>query len=95
MVTCIFVNLSTSDLDRSKTFFEALGWHINPVFTDENAACIVIEENLYLMVLSRDFFATFTDKLIADPRTSVMTQTARTETAGPNVGPAATFAVQV
>ncbi|WP_199182655.1 hypothetical protein [Cryobacterium sp. N19] len=95
MVTCIFVNLSTSDLDRSKTFFEALGWHINPVFTDENVACIVIEENLYLMVLTRDFFATFTDKPIADPRTSVMTQTARTETAGPNVGPAATFAVQV
>ena len=76
MVTSIFVNLPTSDLERSKAFFEGLGWTVNPAFTDENAACIVIEENLYLMVLTRDFFATFTDKPIADPRTSVMTQTA-------------------
>lgn len=76
MVTSIFVNLPTSDLDRSKGFFEALGWSINPLFTDENAACIVIEENLFLMVLTRDFFATFTDKPIADPSTSMMTQTA-------------------
>ena len=67
MVTSIFVNLPTTDLERSKAFFEALGWTINPLFTDENAACVVIEENLYLMVLTRDFFATFTDKPIADP----------------------------
>ena len=76
MVTSIFVNLPTSDLERSKAFFEGLGWTINPAFTDENAACIVIEENVYLMVLTRDFFATFTDKPIADPGTSMMTQTA-------------------
>ncbi|SEN80670.1 glyoxalase [Cryobacterium sp. TMT1-3] len=76
MVTSIFVNLPTIDLDRSKAFFTALGWSINPLFTDENAACIVIEENLYLMVLTRDFFATFTDKPIADPSTTVLTQTA-------------------
>ncbi|WP_104128556.1 VOC family protein [Cryobacterium sp. Y57] len=76
MVTSIFVNLPTSDLDRSKAFFTGLGWTINPLFTDENAACIVIEKNLYLMVLTRDFFATFTDKPIADPGTTVLTQTA-------------------
>ncbi|WP_104134671.1 VOC family protein [Cryobacterium sp. Y62] len=76
MVTSIFVNLPTSDLERSKAFFEGLGWTINPAFTDENAACIVIDDNLYLMVLTRDFFATFTDKPIADPSTSMMTQTA-------------------
>ncbi|WP_104081712.1 VOC family protein [Cryobacterium sp. Y11] len=78
MVTRIFVNLPTSDLERSKAFFTGLGWTVNPAFTDENAACIVIEEHLYLMVLTRDFFATFTDKPIADPRTAVMTQTAFT-----------------
>ncbi|WP_026555162.1 VOC family protein [Arthrobacter sp. 35W] len=69
MPTSIFVNLPTEDLDRSKAFYTALGWSINPLFTDENAACVVIEENIYLMVLTREFFATFTDKSVTDPRT--------------------------
>ncbi|WP_166878599.1 VOC family protein [Salinibacterium sp. ZJ450] len=76
MATDIFVNLPTSDLDRSKAFFEGLGWKINPLFTDENAACVVIDEHVYLMVLTRDFFSTFTDKPIADPSTSLQVETA-------------------
>jgi len=76
MVTSIFVNLPTSDLDRSKAFYEAIGWKINPLFTDENAACVIIDDNSFLMVLTRDFYATFTDKPIVDPKTSVQTQVA-------------------
>lgn len=76
MSTNIFVNLPTSDLPRSTAFFSAIGWSINPVFTDENAACVVIDENVFLMILTRDFFATFTDKPIVDPRTAVQVETA-------------------
>lgn len=78
MATSIFVNLPTTDLDRAKAFYAGLGWRIDPKFTDENAASVQIDENLYLMVLSRDFFATFTDKPIADPSTSVQVEVALT-----------------
>ncbi|MEI5583611.1 MULTISPECIES: VOC family protein [unclassified Agromyces] len=67
--TNIFVNFPTTDLDRSKAFYEALGYSINPNFTDENAACVVLDENLYFMVLTREFLGTFTDKEIVDPKT--------------------------
>lgn len=76
MATQIFVNLPTGDLERSKAFYTGIGWSINPLFTDENAACVVIDENLYLMILTREFFATFTDKPIVDPRTSLQVETA-------------------
>ncbi|WP_454778237.1 VOC family protein [Georgenia muralis] len=76
MATELFVNLPTTDLERAKAFYTGLGWRINENFTDENAACVVIDEHLYLMVLTRDFFATFTDKPIADPRTSLQVETA-------------------
>ena len=76
MVTRLFLSIPTSDLDRSKVFFEAIGWRVNPLFTDENAACIVIDENLFLMVLTREFMATFTDKPIVDPKTAAQIQVA-------------------
>ncbi|MRG59486.1 glyoxalase [Agromyces sp. CFH 90414] len=69
MSSSIFVNLTTTDLERAKAFYEALGWSINPQFTDENAACVVIDEHLYFMVLTREYFATFTDKQVVDPKT--------------------------
>lgn len=75
MSTEIFVNLTTTDLPRAKKFFEGLGWSINPNFTDDNAACVVIDEHIYLMVLVREFFATFTSKPLSDPRTFAQTQT--------------------
>ena len=67
--TSIFVNIPTTDLDRAKAFYEALGFSINPNFTDENAACVVLSDTIYFMVLTRDYLATFTDKQITDPRT--------------------------
>ena len=69
MTTSIFVNLPTTDLDRAKAFYEALGFSINPAFTDENAACVVLGDNIYFMVLTREYLGTFTDKQIIDPKT--------------------------
>ena len=66
----IFVNLPTTDLDASKAFYVALGAEINPLFTDENAAGIVWDENTIFMMLTHDHFSQFTDKPIADARNS-------------------------
>ncbi|MEF3402525.1 VOC family protein [Agromyces sp. CCNWLW203] len=76
--TSIFVNLPTTDLERSKSFYEALGFSINPNFTDENAACVVLDENIYFMVLTREYLGTFTDKQIIDPKTHAQTSIAFT-----------------
>jgi len=67
-MTSIFVNIPTNDLERSMAFYRALGCDINPNFTDENAACIVWSEDIFFMVLKREFFATFTTKPIGEPK---------------------------
>lgn len=76
MPTQVFINLPTSDLDRSKAFFEGLGWRIEPNFTDQNAACVVVDEGIFLMILTKHFYETFTDKPIVDPATAIQVQTA-------------------
>jgi predicted lactoylglutathione lyase len=70
MVTKLFVNIPCNDLERSKSFYTSIGWQINPQFTDENAASVVIDDNAYLMVLQRDYYASFlegTGKSVGDP----------------------------
>lgn len=63
----VFVNLPVKDLDRSMAFFEALGFSFNKQFTDEKAACLVINEgSIYTMLITEAFFKTFTRKEIAD-----------------------------
>ncbi|WP_334179050.1 VOC family protein [Pseudoxanthomonas sp.] len=69
MATQIFVNLPVRDLEKSKAFFKALGYANNPQFTDENAACIVVSDTIYVMLLVEPFFQGFTRKTIADART--------------------------
>ena len=64
----IFVNLPVSDLDKSKVFYTALGFTLNPQFTNEQGACVVISESIFVMLLLRDFFATFTDKKLCDAK---------------------------
>ena len=76
MPTNIFVSYPTADIDRSKTFYTALGATINPLFTDENAVCLVWDENITTMVLKREFFATFTDKHVGDAATTAQFQIA-------------------
>ena len=66
MATKIFVNLPVKDLDKSKEFFISLGFAFNPQFTDDKAACLVIGENIFAMLLREEFFKTFTNKEIAD-----------------------------
>jgi predicted lactoylglutathione lyase len=68
MARMIFVNLPVADLPRSKAFFEALGFSINPRFTNEQAACVVISDIIHVMLLVRPFFQTFTKLPVADAR---------------------------
>ena len=66
----LFVNLPVTDLERAKAFYTAIGGTVNPLFTDHNAACVVLEEDHnYLMLVTRDYFQTFTDLPIGDPAT--------------------------
>ena len=66
MTTQIYVNLPVKDLKRSVTFFTALGFTFNAEFTDENATCMIVGENIFVMLLVESFFKTFTDKAICD-----------------------------
>jgi uncharacterized protein len=66
MTTKIFVNLPVEDLDKSKAFFGKLGYRFNPQFTDETAACMVITDDIYTMLLTKAKFQEFTRKPIAD-----------------------------
>lgn len=73
----MFVNLPVTDLDRAKDFYTALGFSINPAFTDHNAACVVVEEgHSYFMILRREFFQTFTDLPLGDPAKNPSVSTA-------------------
>ncbi|EUJ24702.1 VOC family protein [Listeria grandensis] len=62
----LFVNLAVKDLDKSVEFFTALGFEFNPQFTDENATCMILNENTFIMLLVEKFFQNFTKKEIAD-----------------------------
>lgn len=63
----IFVNLPVADLPRAQAFYTALGFTVNPQFTNEQAACIVISEHIHVMLLLRPFFQGFTHLPVADP----------------------------
>lgn len=73
----MFVNLPVTDLDRAKAFYTAIGFTINPQFTDHNAACVVVDDgHNYFMILVREFFQTFTDLPIGDPAVNPSVATA-------------------
>ncbi|MFE6734850.1 VOC family protein [Microbacterium sp. NPDC057650] len=75
-MTKVFVNLPTTDLERAKAFYTALGCTISPEFTDDNAACVVWSDDIYFMLVTRDYFSTFTEKPIADPNAVLQVSTA-------------------
>jgi predicted lactoylglutathione lyase len=56
----MFVNLAVRDLQKSMDFFSALGFGFNPQFTDENAACMIVSDAAFVMLLTQPFFRTFT-----------------------------------
>ncbi len=70
MASKIFVNLPVKDLNRSVNFFTKLGYTFSPQFTDEKATCMVISDDIYVMLLVEKFFKTFTPKQVADARKS-------------------------
>ena len=66
MRTKIFVNLPVRDLNNSVGFFAELGFSFNPKFTDETATCMIVSEDIFVMLLTHDKFRTFTPKEICD-----------------------------
>lgn len=68
MTTEVFINLPVRDLDRSKEFYTSFGWTVNPQFTNEDAAAITVSDTIYIMLLTHQHYANFTDKPVADTR---------------------------
>lgn len=68
MPQMIFVNLPVADVPRSRSFYEGIGFSINPNFSDENANCVVVSDTIHLMTLRTDYFAGFAPRPIADPQ---------------------------
>ena len=69
----MFVNLPVRNLDRTVAFFTALGFSFNPKFTDENATCMLVGDDCFVMLLVEPFFRQFTDKQLCDTATSIET----------------------
>ncbi|MCC7124402.1 MAG: VOC family protein [Acidobacteria bacterium] len=65
----VFINLPVRDLERTKAFFTALGFAYNPQFTDANAACMVLNDQAFVMLLAEPFFKGFTKRQICDTST--------------------------
>ncbi len=66
MKTNLFVNLPVKNLDRSVDFFTKVGFTFNPQYTDEKGTCMVIGEDIYVMLLAEEYFRTFTKKQVYD-----------------------------
>jgi predicted lactoylglutathione lyase len=66
MTTKIFVNLPVKDLNKSVAFFTRLGYSFNPQFTDETATCMIVSDDIFVMLLTHEKFRGFTPKPISD-----------------------------
>lgn len=66
----VFINLPVKDLKKSIEFFTALGYSFNPQFSDEKAGSMIISDNIFAMLLTEDYFKTFTKKSISDAKKS-------------------------
>jgi len=66
MITKLFVNLPVKDLNKTVEFFTKLGFTFNPQFTDENSTCMIVSNDIFVMLLVEKFFKTFTKKEISD-----------------------------
>jgi predicted lactoylglutathione lyase len=73
MLNAIFVNLPIENLKNSVAFFTALGFTFNEQFTDEESTCMIVSENIYVMVLEKRKFSSFTSRKIADKDTTEVT----------------------
>ena len=68
----LFVNLPVTNLERSKAFFAQLGFSFNPAFTDETAACMLVGEHAFIMLLTREKFTEFSKLPVGDPATHAL-----------------------
>ncbi len=68
----LFVNMPVADVERSQAFFAKLGFSFNPMFSDETAACMLVGEHAFVMLLSREKFAEFSKLPVADPSTHAL-----------------------
>jgi predicted lactoylglutathione lyase len=66
----IFVNLPVKDLTASRAFFSALGFEFNAEFSDDKAACMVVDQNIYVMLLVEARFRDFINGEISDSMTA-------------------------
>lgn len=71
MTKQIFINLAVKNLQKSFDFYSALGFTNNPQFSDDTAKCMVWSENIFVMLLTHEKFATFITKPIADTKSGV------------------------
>jgi predicted lactoylglutathione lyase len=62
----IFINLPVRDLNKTSTFFARMGYSFDPQFSDEKAKCMIISDDIYVMLLTEPFFKSFTGKDIPD-----------------------------
>jgi predicted lactoylglutathione lyase len=67
----IFINLAVKDLDKSQDFYAALGFKNNPQFSDNSGKCMVWSENIFVMIMTHEKFASFASKPIADTKMSL------------------------
>jgi predicted lactoylglutathione lyase len=65
----VFINLAVAELNRSMVFFAKLGFAFNQKFSDDNAACMILNDQAYVMLLTEQFFAGFTKKVQCDTKT--------------------------
>ena len=70
MSKSLFVNLPVENLQRSVDFFSHLGFTFNPQFTDEQSTCMIVSENIFVMLLEHAKFQGFIDKSIAPKHTT-------------------------
>jgi predicted lactoylglutathione lyase len=66
----IFLNLPVKDVERSKRFFGELGFEFNLQYADEHTACMVVDQNIFVMFLEEPRFRDFINGEIADPSTT-------------------------
>jgi predicted lactoylglutathione lyase len=71
MAKQIFINLAVKDLQKSMGFYTALGFTNNPQFSDDSGKCMVWSENIFVMLLTHEKFATFATKPIADTKSNL------------------------
>jgi predicted lactoylglutathione lyase len=62
----IFVNLPVRDLAKSRAFYERLGYSFNPEYSNDKGACMLLGENLHVMLLTREFFGSFIERPVGD-----------------------------